>query len=167
MTTQVTPSQHLTIRVHLVNKSTIIATYAVGTGKRLKTGNKVYENVDKKALKRSKLEILNQALIALGDGQKVNIEIEETFLQEFINNNKLKNESYYQDIVDDLRIHLSLCSSVTCKSWISPNLFKAALDEYKRVKDDLFPPQPTYQEIFRKRKQMTEARRYEAAISNW
>ncbi len=168
MTERITPSQLLTIRAHLFNKNTIIATYAVGIGKRFKVGNKVYENVDKKALKRCKLEILNQALITLGEGKRVSIEVEEIFLQEFLNYNILKNESYYQDIVDSLRINLSLCSSVSCKSHISRNAFDAALEEYRRVKRSIIHSDiPTYKELFAQHKQMTEARKYEQAISNW
>lgn len=168
ITTIQTPTQILTIRVHLLQKNLIIATYAVGSGKRFKVGNKVYENTSKKALKRCKLEILNRALETLGSGKKVSIEIEERLLQEFIDNDTLKNEKHYQDLADDIRINLNLCSSVTCKSTISHNAFNAALDEYRSVKQKVLHSDiPTYKELFAQHRRMAEARKYEQAISNW
>lgn len=168
MTQPITPTCLLTIRVHLVNQTTIIATYAFGTGKTFKTGHKVYQNTNGKALKRAKLEILNQALIALGENKRVSIELEEKFILDFLEKGTIRNGAFYQDIIDDLRISLSLCSSVTHKPWITPSLFNAALQEYKSVKKELFPDtSPSYKEIFAAQKRLREARQYEAAISNW
>lgn len=164
----ITPIQLLTIRAHLLGNRTVIAAYAVGNGKSFKTGHKVYKEVGRKNLKGIKLDILNQALMALGENKKVEIEVEEKFILDFITDNKLKNEPYYQDTVDNLRTNLSLCSSVSCKSWINRNLFNAALDEYKQVKKTVFPdPTPTYKELFAQQKKLREARQYEKAISTW
>lgn len=158
----------LTIRAHLVNKTTIIATYAFGTGNNFQIGHKIYQDTSGKALKRAKLEILNQALMELGEDKRVNIETDDKFILDFLENGTFRNEAFYQDIVDHLRTNLSLCSSVTHKSWITSSLFNAALQEYKSVKKELFPDtSPSYLEIFAARKRMREARQYEAAISSW
>lgn len=168
MTTIVTPLQILTIRAHVVDKTTIIATYAVGHGKTFKTGSKTYQNTSSKALKRCKLEILNQALLALGEGQRVCIAVEEKFLQDFINEGKLKNEYYYHDIVQELCFNLSLCSSVTCKEFVPRPAFDAALSQYKHAKYDLLPDTDPYKAIkIATDRRIREARQYEAAISNW
>ena len=159
-----TPLQILTIRAHLVNKTTIIATYAFGTGNNFQTGHKIYWDTSGKALKRAKLEILNQALMELGEDKSVSIETDDKFILGFLENGTFRNEAFYQDIVDHLRINLSLCSSVTHKSWITSSLFNAALQEYKSVKKELFPDtSPSYLEIFAAQKRMREARQYGAA----
>lgn len=168
MTALITPSQILTIRAHVVNKTTIIASYAIGQGKTFKTGYKTYQNISSKALKRCKLDILNQALVVLGEGQKVCIAVEEKFIQDFINEGKLINEQYYQDIVDELRINLSLCSSVTCKEFIPRPAFDAALTQYRHAKYDLLPDTDPFKAIkIATDKRIREARRYETAISTW
>lgn len=160
--------QILTIRVHAVNNNTIIACYAVGQNGKFKTGSKVYQNVSNKAMKRCKLEILNQGLIALGEGKRVCIAVEENFIHDFINENKLINETYYQDIVEELRFHLSLCSSVICKSFVPREAFDAALKQYKHAKFDLLPDSDPYKQIkMVTDRRIREAKQYEAAISNW
>lgn len=157
-TTTITHSQILTIRAYMAEENTIIATYAVGKDKTYKTGSKTYRNTSKKAIKRCKLEILNQALLALGEGKNVRITVTEKFLQNFITEGKLINESYYQDIVDELRFNLSLCSSVACSEFIPKSAFEAALREYKHAKYDLLPDTDPYKFI----KIMTDKRIQEA-----
>lgn len=160
--------QVLTIRAHVVDKDTIIACYAVGQNGKYKTGSKVYKNTTNKAMKRCKLEILNQALIALGEGQRLCVAVEEPFLQDFIKEGQLFNEEYYQDIVDEIRLHLSLCSSVICKSFIPREAFDAALKQYKHAKFDLLPDTDPFKQIkMVTDRRIREAKQHEAEVSTW
>lgn len=165
MTQPITPTYLLTFRAHSLNSKTIIATYAFGTGNHFQTGNKVFQEIS--SLKKAKLEILNQALIALGEGKKVNIETDEKFILDFLKSGVMVGEKYYQDTVNDLRINLSLCSSVVCQPYIYPSLFNTALQEYKKAKAAFIPPMPSYKELWATQKRLREARQYEAAISTW
>jgi len=165
MTQPITPTYLLTFRAHSLNSKTIIASYAFGTGNHFQTGSKVFQEIS--SLKRAKLEILNQALIAMGDGKKVNIETDEKFILDFFKSGIMKVEKSCQDAVNDLRINLSLCSSVVYQSYIYPGLFNAALQEYKKAKAAFIPPMPSYKELFAAQKRLREARQYEAAISTW
>lgn len=168
-TSSLTPIQQLTIRAHSVNKDCIIASYAFGHGRRFHTGSKVYEGCSSKAIKGCKLDILNEALMALGEGKRVNIEVEEQFLLDFLRFNTLKNEAYYQALVDDLRINLSLCSSVTCNTWVSRGVFNAALGEYKTARYNHLPASDPYKQIkmMAEKKKMKEAHQYEMEVTNW
>ncbi len=163
-----TPLNLLTIRAHLVFKTTIVASYAVGIGRNIKVGSRIFKDTTIKNIKRAKLEILNDALAALGEGKRVAIEVEESFLWDFINTGVLKNEQHFQDIADSIRMKLSLCESVVCRQNIGSGIFNAALNEYRRAKVTAFPePSPTYKEIFAMQKKLKEARQYEMAVMNW
>lgn len=164
----ITPLCSLTIRAHTISNNAIIASYAYCIGEHFHTGSKILQETEAKGLIKAKIEILSQALTALGEGKRLNIEIDDKEILRFLKTGILeKYGDRYQNIVDNLSMQLSLCSSVTCQSWVDYNLFNAALEEYRRAKADFIKPMPSYQELFAAHKRLIEARKQEAAVLNW
>ena len=164
----ITPLCSLTIRAHTISNKIIIASYAYCIGRHFYTGSKILQGAEAKDLINANIEILSQALTALGQGKRLNIEIDDKEILRFLKTGILeKYGDRYQNIVDNLSMQLSLCSSATCQSWVDHSLFNAALQEYKRAKAEIIPPMPSYQELFAAHKQLMEAKRQEAAVLNW
>lgn len=171
VTPSATPIYALTIRAHVVCKNSIIATYAIVRGRNvIKVWYHHFDGAGVKALKRCKLEVLNEAIMAIGEGKKVSVCVEDDYILDFIRTGIMKGERYYQDIVDQLRTTLSLCSSVICSECISSTLFNAALQEYRSMKNLLYPGADAYLAACKRnniQRRLNEARRFERAITNW
>lgn len=163
----ITPCKTVTFRVHVVNHSTIIATYAIKLGNNIETGSQVYENTNKYAMRFCKLDILRNALQKVGEGYRLQIMTDDKYTQRLIETGKIEKEKIYAPIANEVLEAFSLCSSVTCKNWIDRKLFDAALQEYNKTKYRVFPeeaPQARKQAYLRLIK---ESRNYEKSISNW
>lgn len=132
------PAYLIALRAHKI-KDSIIATYAIGRGRTYTTGYSYTPLAQGKNIECCKLEILNAALEALGEGKKVTICTEDKFLQDFLESGHLKNEKKYQAVVDELLNHLSLCASVGYKKWADSMMFNAALQEYRSMKALYYP----------------------------
>lgn len=162
----ISPAWHITIRVHNFNKSTNLATYAMTNGRKIITGSHVYENSKATALRYCKYDILCRALERLGTYKRVIVETDYDFIRDFINKGTVERPQTYGAITTKLKRLLSLCSEVTCKSWITPALFNVALVEYKKAKYKLVPESALLYKRVADRN-IREARQYEQAISNW
>lgn len=158
----------LTIRAHYLGISTTVATYAFSLDGKFHSGSKIYSETDSSFLKWAKLDILSVALKALGEGKRVLIEADNQANIELFKKSMTSTSKKHQDILDELRVNIGKCSEVIYREHISPALFSIALQEYKRIKEQIAYEHygETYPVILMQQKMIREARKHEMAILN-